>query len=162
MTYEEAHKYFIYCRVRGVLFNRIDRPGAKAGAMAGWIDKTHGYTFIKFRGKAYRSHNVIWLMETGSFPDGEIDHKDINRSNNRISNLRDVTRSQNTMNRNKQANNSTGIIGTAYHKRDKVFTAYINRDGKRHHLGYFPTLQKAADARKAAEKELFGVYAHQS
>ena len=51
-------------------------------------------------GKRYRllMHRVIWAWHNGCFPTMEIDHIDLDPTNNRIENLREVTQSENMRN----------------------------------------------------------------
>lgn len=75
------------------------------------------------------------------------------RDDNRIENLRDVTGAENARNRRLQADNATGRTGvTAYPFQGQLrFVARIRVGGKLHHLGYFATVEEAAEARRAAE-----------
>jgi hypothetical protein len=59
-------------------------------------------------------HRAIWLYMTGELPDREIDHIDLNKTNNRWSNLRLATHGQNSSNRPAQSNNSIGLKGISF------------------------------------------------
>ena len=82
---------------------KVDRGGiAKAGTIAG----TKGFTGagvpdlrVRINGVQYLASRVIWKMVTGKDPDQVIDHIDNNPLNNNISNLRDVTQKENSLNR---------------------------------------------------------------
>lgn len=65
------------------------------------------------------------------------DHADRNPLNNRKYNLRQATNQENARNHNKQSNNTSGIIGVSWHKRDCVWQAMITLNNKRIHLGSF-------------------------
>jgi hypothetical protein len=102
-------------------------------------------------GYAIRNHNkttVRMHREIMGFPDGEIDHINRNKLDNRKENLRTVTSSQNKMNRPKQRNNTSGINGVSWHKLNKKWQATTKIDGKKIHLGLFDDIE---DARKAYE-----------
>jgi hypothetical protein len=73
----------------------------KAGSKAGTLDN-YGYTVIKINGNIFKAHRLIWFVTYGKFPEGDIDHLNGDRSDNRIENLRDVSRSVNQQNRAKQ------------------------------------------------------------
>jgi hypothetical protein len=81
----------------------------------------------------------------GKWPEGEIDHINGNKADNRICNLRDVDRSTNQQNAKKaQSNNkSAGLLGVSLHKSRNKFRAQITYDKKRHHIGYFDTAELA-------------------
>lgn len=79
----------------------------------GSFDKD-GYLIIKVKCKQYKAHRLAWFLYYGEFPEMEIDHINRNRADNRICNLREVTRGDNTRNENKTPNPKTGVIGI-YH-----------------------------------------------
>ena len=103
-------------------------------------------------------HNVI----AGDLPPGFVrDHKDGNGLNNQRNNIRTCTAQQNQMNSRPRKNtSSTGFRGVSHFKRDNKWEAYINLNGKRRHLGLFPTKEDAARAYNNAAKELYGEYAN--
>lgn len=86
-----------------------------------------------------------------------VDHINHNTFDNRKSNLRVVTASQNNMNRILSKNNTTGKTGVYYNKNNK-YEAYITIDGEKLILGYFDSFEKAINIRKQAEIEYFGEY----
>lgn len=129
------------------------RPGAQAGTTK------DGYIHIIFEQRSYRAHRLAWFVIHGIFPPKgfEIDHINGNRSDNRISNLRLVTRSQNNMNGTLSRRNKSGYRGVSRHV-DGKWDARITKDGQVHLLGLFPTAEAAAGARHDAELRLFGRY----
>jgi len=84
-----------------------------------------------------------------------IDHINKDGSDNRIANLRLATRNQNNQNRKQFSNNSSGHTGIRWHKKDKLWNAYIGVNKKNVFLGGFKIIEDAITARKKAEKELF-------
>lgn len=91
----------------------------------------------------------------------DIDHIDRDPMNNRRSNLRKATRSQQGMNRKRQSNNTSGFIGVYWNKREKKWVAALKINGKQKPLGYFLNKDDAIKARLRAEKEYFGEFAPQ-
>ena len=76
-------------------------PGSgwiKAGDSAGRLTST-GYYQTGIKGSYYQNSRIIWKMINGKDPDQVIDHIDNNKTNNNISNLRDVTQRENLLNR---------------------------------------------------------------
>ena len=134
------------------LNNRV-RMGAEAGTL-----RKDGYRRIKINGKNYFGHRLAWLSVYGKFPTKFIDHINGDKSDNRITNLRDVTRQQNQFNRGKTRNNTSGYKGVSFYKHAKKFAARIKIDGKLKYLGLFDSKEEASDAYKRAAKELHGEY----
>ena len=96
-----------------------------------------------------------------------IDHKNHphgkrNKIDNRKCNLRRATDSQNAMNRHTHSNNTSGVKGVGWKKEYQKWCAYICKNYKQTHLGYFDNFEDAVMARKNAEKELFGEWNYNS
>ena len=119
----------------------------KAGVIAGCYDKSEGYRRVTVNGKAYKEHQIIWLLFNGELPKQEIDHIDHDRSNNRIENLRQVSRKDNRKNLSLFANNTSGFNGVNYHKRDKKWVASIRVNKALIHIGSYNEIEEAISAR---------------
>jgi hypothetical protein len=139
----------------------------KQSPRIGWVGKPAGTRRpngqiaiqIATRGRLYLAHRLIWLIMTGDWPPNQIDHRDLDPSNNRWTNLRLATRSQNCVNRRRKSTNTSGFTGVS--KRGNRYRAYVNVRGKREYLGDFATAKAAAAARSARAKELHGeFYSH--
>ena len=127
---------------------------AKAGDIAGSPDK-NGYLRICISGKSYKAHRLAWLYMTGEWPKDQIDHIDMEQSNNRFSNLREANYSQNQSNRPVRKNSKSGYKGVYFlkNKKDRPWMAQIKVMGKDIYLGMFKTKEMAYSAYcKAAEK----------
>ena len=118
--------------------------------IAGSLNK-QGYRQICINGKNYTSHRLAWLYIHGNFPSKEIDHINGDRSDNRITNLRDVSRRENQLNQKKPKNNSTGIVGVQLFKATNKWHAVITVNYRHIHLGFFDSKEDAREARKKAE-----------
>lgn len=114
--------------------------------------------FTASDGKGYRqgqickyhttAHRVIWAYVHGEWPDC-IDHINGNGCDNRLINLRKVSRQENAMNR---CQSSRGRMGVRFNK--GIWEAYIGVDRKIKYLGSFPSEDAALQARRKAEREL--------
>ncbi|TES59213.1 HNH endonuclease [Pseudomonas syringae pv. tomato] len=133
----------------GVLINRVDRGPAVAGRPSGSLN-SWGYVQFHFQGSYYKAHRVVWLICKGYWPE-ELDHINGNRTDNRIENLREVTRQENLRNQKIRSNNTSGVMGVGWDKCNRRWTARIRYEGKNKCIGYFKTFDEAAAARKAAE-----------
>lgn len=115
--------------------------------------KTHSGYPIRSIDKAYL-HKVVMNVQ-----DSEVDHKDGDKFNNRTSNLRTCTSSQNKWNIGVPSHNTSGYKGVSWDKRRKRFHAYIKFHSKRYHIGYFEDALRAARAYDERAKELHGEFA---
>jgi hypothetical protein len=87
-----------------------------------------------------------------------VDHKNNDKFNNNITNLRWVTNEENQQNRTLNENNTSGVKGVIFHKKAKKWMAYIRIDKILIHLGYFELLEDAKKARIERANQAFGVY----
>lgn len=147
----------LHWKFGGTQFNSGDEVGTNASTP---MSATQ-YRSVFLFGKQYKVHRIIWLMKTGVWPDGEIDHIDGDGLNNRFENLRDVTHSQNLMNAAVRKDSTSGFKGVSYDGARDRWYAYINVRGKRKMLGRHLTKQEAVAARAKAEQQLFGEFARQ-
>ena len=107
----------------------------------------------------YMAHRLAWLHVHGEPVPPLIDHIDGDPHNNRISNLRAATKSQNMVNSARQKNNTSGYRGVQKAPNQKTgFAAYIRANGRYHYLGAFATIEDAAKARREAEDKLHGEF----
>jgi hypothetical protein len=93
---------------------------------------------------------------TGEWPSKEIDHCDGNKSNNKWSNLRLATKSQNQANSRIHKNNKSGVRGVHWHSQSKTWRAMIKTNMKYTYLGSFKSKKDAASAYYAEAKKRFG------
>lgn len=117
-----------------------------------------GYRKISWKGKKYLAHRLVWYAEHGYFPNCQIDHINRIKDDNRIENLRLATNAQNHRNKSIQRNNTSGKAGVHWYASREKWMAYIKIDGDCKFLGYFDLFQDAVNARKEAEKELYGEF----
>lgn len=117
------------------------------------------YRQIRIDGRFYLAHRLALLHVTGRWPEDRIDHENLDGMNNRWSNLRPATQSQNMANRRAPANNTSGFKGVYWHKPSGRWMAAITFRRKSVHLGYFSTPETAHAAYAAKAKELFKEFA---
>lgn len=125
---------------------------AKAGRVAGTKTK-RGYIRINVDGVLYYSHRLVFLYVYGYLPENDVDHINRNKSDNRIENLREVSRQCNSINANISKSNTSGITGVYLNKKKKNWCAQICINRKVINLGCFNKKHNAALARWEAEKK---------
>ena len=161
ITREFVLSLFTYDRANGELRWLRSDGKARRGALAGCSNHL-GYRRVNIGGNSYPLHHLIWLIETGEFPD-LIDHRDTDPSNSRFSNLREATAGQNCANQGLRSDNTSGFKGVHFRKaagpNSKQYFAWIAKDYKRFYLGDFWTAREAADAYARAAEKLHGEFA---
>ena len=161
--YERAAEILRYEPETGRLIRRVTiQNRSQVGDEAGTINNT-GYRRITVtvNGKVKRllTHRIIWFIHNGDVPEF-LDHKDGDRLNNRIKNLRPATRLENNRNSRNRKSSTSQYLGVHLNKRLKKWCARISTNGKGKHLGCFDDEIEAAKAYDAAAKELFGEFAN--
>lgn len=121
----------------------------------------NGYAARTTSRSAGRRTTILMHREIlGEVPENmDVDHINGNKSDNRKSNLRVVTRKQNMHNAPKKANNTTGYKGVHFDSRRGKYRARFKLDGKDCWLGYFENPHDAARMYNFWSKDLFGEYA---
>jgi hypothetical protein len=154
ITQETLMKYFYYDPTTGDFYRilRRDRWGnEKPIFKLTKCSRSDGYLTLRIFGKNYKNHRLCFLYMTGKLVK-EVDHINGDRTDNRWSNLRPVTRQENTKNRGLASNNKSGASGVTWFEQTKQWRARITFDGVRVSLGLFDTLEEAILVRKSAEK----------
>lgn len=124
-----------------------------AGQRVGSIT-AQGYVVVKLFGKNRFVHRVVWLLNRGIWPTGQIDHINGDKSDNRIDNLRDVSALANMRNRSLSRNNKSGFRGVYWNTKEVRWRAHIKDQTRNIHLGYFDDFEAAVEARLEAERRI--------
>lgn len=141
---------FEYDAERGLLIHK-ERPHVRAGIAAGHV-KLDGYIHVKIHQRAYYVHRIIWALVTGAWPKDQIDHVNLVKSDNRWTNLREATHSQNKANiRTLKAN---GLKGVRHATKNRWRANCGGND-----LGYFLTEEAAHAAYAGAARRMYGEFA---
>ena len=147
LTQDQVKSAFRYDPSTGILRWRIKRQGVYKGRKCNSLD-ADGYYRVKFNGRSYRVHRLIWLYVYGYLPEYIIDHRDQIKTNNRIENLREVSHYCSSQNRDTFKNNTSGIKGISWIKAEKKWKVTIAST----HGGYFKTFDEAVAMRLALEQ----------
>jgi len=147
--YEPAKKYLDYdedsgelrwahnCRVAGGITNR-------------------GYIHVRLRGTKLLAHRIVWYMAYGELPD-HIDHINGCKTDNRLSNLRACSASENVANQHTlRSNNTSGCNGVVWFPKLNKWGVTIQYKGESTYKGVFRNKRDAIRTRAEAERDMFG------
>ncbi len=151
LTQSRLRELFDYDPETGVFTRKLSRggkamTGAKVGNYAGG-----GYLKVNLNKRNEYLHRLAWVITYGVWPAGVVDHINGIKDDNRIANLRDVTRSANQHNMPSRTNNWIGCPGVSWSTSASKWRARITLDRKEIHLGSFANLAEAIAARHAAK-----------
>lgn len=167
------HEYFTCDADAGILYFK-ERPREMFSTLRGWrvwnaqnanravgSPNAAGYLMVRLNKKRlYVVHRIIWEMVNGPIPDGmEVDHENTAKSDNKISNLRLATHSQNGFNKRKPRTNTSGYKGVTFHRATRKWASQIVANGKRIHIGLHESKDEAYAAYKVAAKNIHGEFA---
>lgn len=151
----ERLKYLLRYNPKTGVFTRLRRMKTfPAGTKAGRVS-AQGYIVIDIDGEKYPAQNLAWFYTYGVWPNIELDHKDRDRENTKIKNLREVTRSQNNVNGSAMRTSKTGFRGVF--PQGRRFRVQIEKGDRRYSLGYFDTAEEGYAVYCAAVKTLHGI-----
>ena len=156
LTAERARELLDYDPETGVLRWKESKPHSKrkAGDIAGGVlhkDCGKSYGQIRIDRHMYKTHRVIWLIVYGVWAE-EIDHEDGNGLNNKLANLKCVSRIENQRNKRLSYKNKYGCPGIyEVAGRKKKFRVQINDGSRQLLIGAYYTIEEAIAARKQAE-----------
>jgi hypothetical protein len=145
---------FAYDPVTGVLTRLTSSGGYRAGSAVGTVLTTtigKSYLSVSIKAKLYYAHRIAFVLMTGCWPKGEVDHQDGNGLNNVWTNLRDVTPAGNCKNLRKYASNKSGCTGVCWDTYSNKWKVEIQVNGARRNLGRYASKDDAIRVRKEAE-----------
>jgi hypothetical protein len=155
LTQERVKELFDY--KDGDLYWKIDvAKNIKAGRKAGVFDNFK-YVLITINRKIYKAHHIVWIFHYGYKPK-MLDHIDGNRSNNKISNLREATNAQNQFNRKINSNSKSGVRGVTWCKKSKKWKAQCGLNGEYHYFGVFDNVLDAKKVVQEFQQRHFGEF----
>lgn len=149
----------LFSKVGGVTQRATDGWNTKfAGGLALNSIGGHGYRRGAIFNQGYLLHRVLFAMVSGHWPLAEIDHRNGDRLDNRLCNLREASRQQNMSNIGKRRHRGRQFFGVRQISA-KSWAADIRHENEVIYLGTFPTEEAAARARDAAAVEMRGEFA---
>jgi hypothetical protein len=155
LTQEALKSILDYDPLSGIFTWLENRSTVKIGQRAGTISSRNCCRQISIDGKTFKEHQLAFLYMEGWIP-LLIDHKNNNPLDNRWTNLRVATKSQNAANSGPRSTNTSGYKGVYFHKQAKKWSSQITCNRKVHSLGLFDTPEEAYAAYSAKATELHG------
>lgn len=154
LTQSRLREMLSYDHDTGHFYWRRDRTGGvRLGDVAGSVCGS-GYVQIRLDGGRYKAHRLAWLYVHGAWPTDQIDHINGVRTDNRLLNLRQATRAENSQNRARGSDNTSGHMGVSWAAHINKWIAQIKVNGVGRYLGCFDSIEDAVQARAKAKAEL--------
>lgn len=141
LTYDEAHRIFDYDPKSGFLRWKV-RTSIRVtiGQVAG-TPGNDGRRRIIYRGGRFLASRIVWLMHEGMWPPGQLDHANVNPTDDRFENLRVATHAQNCWNKGVRSDSQVGLKGVMRCR--GRFQARIAVNNQRIHIGTYDTAEEA-------------------
>jgi hypothetical protein len=124
------------------------------GKRAGWLNE--GYWRVSIDGHSYYCCQIVWFVGHGIWPDKTLDHIDLDKANDALSNLRLATKGQNCLNSKLSSRNTSGFRGVSFCNTTQRWRSSIRINGREKNLGRYDTPEEAHEAWKAAAASAFG------
>lgn len=152
LTQERLKELLYYCPETGVFTWKISPASTtKKGDIAGNVHRS-GYLRINVDKKAFYAHRLAYLYIHGYHPENEVDHKNRNKLDNSIKNLREVSRQCNKRNCGNPSTNTSGVKGVSWHKASQKWRAYIKVNNIQKEIGRHSDFLEAVYHRLAGEQ----------
>jgi hypothetical protein len=158
LTQEYLKSIYKYDGETGIFTRLKPHPRWKVGQVAG-TDNGSGYIRISINYKQVYAHRLAWLYVHGVMPKKTIDHINGNRSDNRICNLRAITKAENNQNMPMFKTNKSGLTGVHWSKSRNRWVAQISVNNINKRLGRFVSKEEAYNAYLKA-KEIYHSFAN--
>lgn len=152
----ELERLLSYDPETGIFRWKVARGRVRPGDIAGKTNKD-GYRVIKVSQEYHYAHRLAWLFVTGSWPAGEIDHRNRRRADNRFDNLRDATRAQNLL--NQPGRGRSGAKGVSWKKKARKWRVRVRIEGTPREIGLFDDFELAEFVAAEARNLYHGEFA---
>ncbi len=159
LTQQRLRECLDYNPETGAFTRKIGSSRSPVGSVVGNPWGSTGYLCCCVDAKRYSLHRLAWFYVHGMWPPNDVDHINGVKTDNRLTNLRCATRSQNMRNMGPPRHNTSGFKGVCFDKMNGKWLAYIQIDRKIKNLGRFETIEEARDAYARVAIERFGEFA---
>ncbi len=155
LTQERVKELFDYDEETGDLIRKVVKVSnqTNVGEIVGSISN-YGYLQLSIDRTTYLAHRVAWLYTYGYLPENQIDHINQIKTDNKLNNLREVSRQCNVRNTGNRGDNTSGVKGVCWNKRNSKWMVCINNLGVSLYQGLHTDFTEAVAHRLAAEQAL--------
>lgn len=126
LTQQQLKELLVYEEDTGNFYYKSTGSGRNDIYFPAGGKSAEGYIVIEIGSVAYKAHRLVWLYVYGKHPTGDIDHINQVRSDNRLVNLREVSRSLNAHNTGHYRTNTSGVKGVCFDKKKRLYVAQLN------------------------------------
>ena len=159
LTQSRLKELLLYDPDTGMFTRKVPVPGYLAGSIAGSVSQ-RGYITIVVDDVSHKAHRLAWLYMKGKHPSKYIDHINGVLSDNRFSNLREATPTNNQQNAVLRKDSTSGIKNVKWYKQLKKWVVEIKVNKKSVHIGYFKNIEDAEQAARLAREKYHGKFAN--
>jgi hypothetical protein len=156
LSFDRVDELLAYDPETGLLRWKISRGSRMKGGVAG--NRTQKMVQVQIDGGGYVAHRLAWLLMTGTWPETELDHRNLDSFDNRWENLRVATHQQNCCNRRREVRNKSGFKGVHWHSVLKKWRTQIKVNGVITRLGAFNSAEEAYAVYCAAAVKYHGEF----
>lgn len=153
LFYSKFNEYLSYDPETGIVtWKKNKGKRIKAGTRAGSLNISIGYRYIMFDKINFLEHRIIWVLTTGDWPKQEIDHINRIRDDNRLCNLREVTRLENSL--NSPCRRLSKAHGVNWSEANNKYKVVFRVKGIDRYFGYFLDYNEACKVAEQAKQKL--------
>lgn len=158
LTIQRLRKIISYDPETGIFIWKEARSNVRINQQVGTFG-VRGYLQVQIDKRRYFGHRLAWFYMTGAWPKDQIDHINLDKSDNRFENLREATASENMSNKFARPDNKSGLRGVIWMASRKKWKSQIKYNRQSKYLGYFDCPAAAHLAYQIEADVCFGAFA---
>lgn len=145
---EEVRARLAYDPATGVLtWKDPVPPKARRNLGVAGTRDSDGYVVVRLNGRGYKAHRLAWLLTYGAWPEGLLDHRNHDRADNRLDNLREATPLLNAQHLDpRKVRARSGVRGVSWFSQYGKWKASFNHNKVHYFVGHYDTVEEAAKA----------------
>ena len=156
LTQDRLKELLNYDKFTGKFIRKVNKGSSKAGEEPGYF--IAGYRYIMIDGRSYPAHRLVFLYETGIYPNSDVDHKNMIRDDNRFENLRIASRRENMFNTRAHYDSASGIKNVFYRTDTNKYSVRVSVNGRYRSFGCFDDKELAELVANYVREKYHGEY----